>query len=536
VGAVAGGLAGGKRIGSAGAAPATPTPPGLTEGVDYFPSPAPGVPDAYLRPPAPFRSVDEVPGSGETVTTLQVIYASPVPPRDENPFWQELERRLGVTLEAAQVPTSSYGERAATTLAGGDLPDLMFVDSGFLPTLPQLAEQGAFTDLTGHLTGDALQAYPNLARFPDYLWRNVAINGRIFGVPRPRFLPGGAMMFRQDWADRLGVPRLGDAEAFLQLMVAFTENDPDVNGRADTWGLSAQTSSPDFGLGLFGNVFRAPNGWRLEADGGLTSSLETEEYRQAVGFARRLFEAGIYHPEVNTMSSQQAKEGLTAGAFGGYVTGISALPGSGGLRALAQRLNPAAHVVGLVPFGHDGNPGVANVGSGFFGSTAIPSGRDEGRVQELLQILNYLAAPFGSEERVFLDSGIEDVHHTLRPDGTRVRTEQGVRELGELGELVSGLANAPQVCYYPDTPGDARYMQELVRDLLAIGIENPTLGLYSPTAVEDGSILSQLVNDVQTAVITGRESPDALVQMAEEWRQRGGDRIREEYREALAAR
>src|SRR2546425_737236 len=66
-------------------------------GKTYFPSPAPGVPDAYTVPLPAFQSVSTVPGHGGTVTVFSITYAPPEIPHDMNRYWQELERRLNVS-------------------------------------------------------------------------------------------------------------------------------------------------------------------------------------------------------------------------------------------------------------------------------------------------------------------------------------------------------------------------------------------------------------------------------------------------------
>jgi putative aldouronate transport system substrate-binding protein len=514
------------RAGMATAGRATVAPsPVAVDG--KLPSPAPGVPDAYLKLPPVFQSVQGVPGKGGTVTAFFPSSGNPpVPPRAENAYWQALEQRLGVTYEPAIAPGSAYQEKLAALTAGGDLPDLTLVDLNAAPDHTKVIQQGAYTDLTPYLAGDALKEYPNLAAFPPQLWKNVALRGKIWGVPRPRFLTSNALMYRQDWVEKLGQPLPRNADDFLMLMGAFTRNDPDGNGAADTWGL-VDASSGAFNLAFLENMFRVPNEWRFR-DGRLTYYLETEEFKQALAFARRLFEAGVYHPETVSMTTEKARnafQGSKAGCFGASVTGLDAQQ-----RAIVQ-INPTARIRGLVPFGHDGGQGVTYNTQGFYGFTAIPAkvSKDKERVRELLRILNYHAAPFGSEEWTFLSYGLEGVHHTIQPGGTRNSTEQGKREIPGL-KLVM---NPPEVIYEPTLPGFAEYYQGYFRDLLAIGIDNPVLTAYSPTVVTKARELDQLRADRATALITGREPLTALDGWIQSWRSRGGDQIRKEYEAEL---
>lgn len=509
---------------------ATPsTPPGLTVGVDYFPSPMVGVPPAYFRLPEPYQSVSEVPGNGSTVTTLQIIFDPPPPPRDENRYWQELDARLGVNLEPTFVPRSEYEQRVAVTFAGGDLPDLMGWTGG--PEQQQALQQGAYTDLTEYLTGDALVEYPNLANFSDEIWEGVKIQGRIWGVPRPRSIAGPPLMLRRDWAETVEMPAPANADEFSKLMGEFTTGDPNENQQPDTWGLGARTP---FSLPFILQMFRVPNGWRVNDDGTLSNQIETDEYAAAIDYVRELFDAGFYHPDIATMNVQQAKDGFVSGAFGGYDDTITGLPG---LRGGFAEIGVKNAAVGLVPPGHDGGQGITFNGAGNTGFTAIMTGRSDDRVRELLGVLNYFAAPFGSEEAVFLQSGLEGVHHDIESDGTRVLTEQGEREITGLAYLTNGpfvLYYAPNALFSREEQDEfTRAQQELARGMVEIGVNNPASGLLSETGTTEGAVLDQFVNDGITSLVIGRGSIDSLDQLVADWRERGGDQIRTELQESF---
>lgn len=508
---------------------ATPVaPPGLTAGVDYFPSPMVGVPPAYLRRPEPYQSVHAVPGTGSTVTTLQHTMAPPPPPREENRYWQELETRLGITFEPGFVPHANYDQQVAATFAGGDLPDLMMWTGS--PAEQQALQQGAYTDLTDYLTGDALQRFPNLANIPADVWEGVKIQGRIWGVPLARSIAGPPLMFRRDWAEAAGMPAPATAEDLFQLMGQFTTGDPDGNQRRDTWGLGARLP---FSLVFIEQMFRVPNQWRLNDDDTFTNRIESEEFAEAIAYARRLWDAGTYHPDTPTMTTQDAKDAFVAGAVGGYDDTVTGLPG---LRnGLAERgVYDAA--VGLVPPGHDGQPSVTHNAGGNAGSTCIMAGRED-RIPELLGVLNYFAAPFGSEERLFLQFGLEGVHHTVEADGTLLNTEQGERERSGLAYI----SNGPFVFYHEPNAVFSREeqdeftlgQQDLTRRMVELGIDNPAQGLLSETQVREAAVLDQIIDDGIVALVTGRTALDTLPALVTEWRNRGGDQVRTELQQSL---
>jgi len=494
-----------------------------------LPSPAPGVPDAYLTPPPSFKSVATVPGRGAKIAVTKASQQSPPTPRDQNAWWQELEKRLGSTMDFTLVPLPQFTEKVTTLIAGGDLPDLILISPLTSPDQYRAVQEGVFTDLTSFLSGDALKAYPNLAQYPAATWKNAALRGKLFGAPRLSLPFGQALLYRQDWAEKVGPAQPKNANEFLALATAMTKGDPDGNGSPDTWGLGAQGG--DWSLGFIQGMFRVPNGWRKNADGTLTNAIETTEYRQALAFARRLYEAGAYHPDAATMNRSQATTALIGGKIGGYADQLIQLNGDIRTRFEAKRVNPAANVGALVPPGFDGGKGVTYNGTGFGSIAAIPAklGKDPERVKELLRVLDYFSAPFGSEEYTFLTFGVEGVHHTRQPDGTRILNDRGRAEFVDLGTVVT----PPRVFYFPSDPGDATYLQNAARDIAALGIDNPALTTFSPTSASKSLELSRLGIDRTTSIIAGREPLTALDTYIKDWQSRGGEQIRQELQAAL---
>ena len=506
----------------------TAMPAPMSEG--FIPSPAPNVPDAYTKLPPPFTSVAAVPGKGKAVSAFLIGYNPPVPGRAMNKYWQELERRLGVTWEPTITPAASYVEKLAALVATGSLPDLTFLQLEYAPDHNRLMLQGAYADLTPFLTGDALKEYPNLARFPPQLWKNVARKGRIYGVPSPNLIAQNTLMFRQDWAEKVGFAQLKNADDFYNCMVAFNKNDPDGNGKADSYGLGSNGTSA-FSISAFLHMFRVPNGWRKNADGSLTNMIETDEYRNAVTFMRRLYEGGGFHPDIATITTAQSRDYFIGSKIGAFNDGITALTGPTGLRVKIKPLTPAANVTAFVPPGFDGGKATYHTFPGYNSMAAMPArvGRDAERTKELLRVLDYFAAPFGSEEYNFLKNGTEGVHHTIAADGTRVRNDLGNAEIGDLATVCTN----PPVMYYAGTPEAGPYLQGVTKELLALGVDNPTVGFFSPTDAAKTGELSQLNRDRLTSIVAGREPLNAIDAWLRDWRSRGGDTIRMEYQQAL---
>ncbi len=497
------------------------------------PSLAPNVPEAYTKFPAPFKSVPMIPGKGTKVTALIVAYLPPPPARDQNKWWQEFEKRLGITFEPIIQPADGYPEKLASITAGGNFPDLTFLYFDQVPDQYKVIQQGAYTDLTSYLTGDNLKQYPNLALFPPYLWKNSAVSGKLYGVPRANPLVSAQMIWRKDWAEKFGNPNPKNADEFADLMTKFTKGDPNGTGKQDSYAIHTIAQFA-FGLSFFSNMFRVPTMWRKNPDGTLTAYLETEEFKNTLAYQKRLYDLGIFHPDTATGNRTQRKDYITGGKVGIIQDQFTnfAGPNPGGYRDTARKLqnNPKINITPLVPPGFDGGKSVIDLTAGFSGIPAIPAkvGKDPERVKELLRVVNYLAAPFGSEEWIFLNYGIEGVHHTVQADGTRIKTDLGNVEIGDL----PNLSNNPPVYYYP-TPGDAQEAQIASRDFLALGQENPVQTVFSPTNAAKAGVLNQMRIDRVDAIVQGRDPLSALDTFIKDWRAAGGDASRKEYEQAL---
>ena len=98
-------------------------------------------------------------------------------PLEDNPAWQEVNKQVGATLQMQLTPFADYTARLQTVLAGGDLPDVVYIPA-IQPEQAQLL-QAKFADLTPYLSGDAVKEYPNLASLPTTSWKHTVFNNAI---------------------------------------------------------------------------------------------------------------------------------------------------------------------------------------------------------------------------------------------------------------------------------------------------------------------------------------------------------------------
>ena len=494
-------------------------------------SPDPRITDGYDKYPSnPVKSwTKDPPGTGSTVNVFCVAYYPPSTPFDQNPTWHEVNRQLNADVQFSTVRSADYPVKIGTIMAGNDLPDIIHIYNGIsaAPNLPDFFKARC-ADLTPYLSGDAAKDYPNLAAIPTYAWFNsqCAIDGKLYQWPIHRYLPLlGNYMVSDVYDPKFGkgyVPRdLDDWNRMLREL-----NNP--NG--GMWAMGAAPGGPRF-FGMYGysTMFGAPNNWRLDASGKLTKDLETEELKATIGWMRDTYQAGLWFPGSLQLSDART-DGFVPGKF---ATTIEAFGNSwNDFWRRGVQLNPPRHFGFIPPFrATAGDPPTAFLTGGFISTNVMKQASPE-RIRELLRILDWLAAPFGTQEDMLLTFGLPNQDYTLE-DGQPKPTPAGTNNAAYVPWRY--LSQYPYVEYQADLPNYSATMFDAETVQVAAGVLDPTLGYYSPTNFAKGRLAEMNFRQGAVDIVVGRRPMSDYDQIVSEWRNGGGDQSRKEYLDAFAA-
>jgi putative aldouronate transport system substrate-binding protein len=388
--------------------------------------------------------------------------------------------------------------------------------------------QATCVDLSPHLAGDAVKDYPNLANFPTYTWQGTGTvyGGNIWGVPVPRSVLASSIYVHQEILDGMGAAQPKSADEFKRILQQVSR--PQDN----QWGIGSSVTNAFFVSTLFLQIFGGPNNWRLETSGKLTKNYETDEFKAAVGYARDLFQAGLVNPNSGSIAVLGADQDFLAGRSVFYYSTWLAL--STVFWPQAARLGPNIKMRGVEPFSADGkSKPVFFLGIGNFGNTYIKKANPE-RVKELLGVLNYLAAPFGTQEQMLMSYGLPNIDYKL--DSTANPVPIAANSYVYNPVPFRYLTQYPGVQYNTTNPQDyAQVVHPAELAMAAAGIQDPVLSLYSPSFPNLNATLQLALNDGVSDIVQGRRPLGDLNQIVADWRTKGGDKIRGEYQDALAA-
>jgi len=464
---------------------------------------------AFLKYPSERPTLwAQPPGDGKPITAIVPTSFGAPPPLTQNLYWQELNRRVGSELQISTVPAGAdYNAKFATTVAGDQLPDWFYV--GTIASRPDFMTSKT-VDLTEHLAGDKIKQYPGLANIPAASWRECVFNGRLHALPVSRGLVSlPSVLTRNDLLTKQGITTLPtDWEGLVALSKQLTGG--------QTW---AWSSAP---LGYAQQSLDVPT-QIVVTDGKLSWTLHDERQEQALEATRKMVADGYVVPDAGSAPTATRKLWFGAGR---------SILHSDSFIAWFSLLNANAKVDGIeiraLPIiGFNGGQGTQSVGSANAGISAINT-KAADRIETLLKIADFLAAPFGTDEYLFQKFGTQGRNYTLNADGDPTPTDK----TDEINVMSLYLCDAARVIYSAGHPDTAQAAYDHQRQVMTKSVTDPTVALYSETADKKLATLNRTLNDVAAGIIAGNQPVSDWSGAVDTFLNGGGNDILTEYQKS----
>ncbi|WP_186445867.1 extracellular solute-binding protein [Paenibacillus cremeus] len=252
--------------------------------------------------------------------TFKVLYDYNVDPQglnlQENEYNKFIKEKTGVEIKLDSPGSAGYDDKLNVLMASGSYPDAFA--QGKREIILKYAKDDLLTDLTPYINDTA--KYPNIKKYmPADAWLPVTDGGKVWAFPYNR--PDGlsqVVYINKDWLKNLNLQIPKTIDEFYTVMKAFTENDPDQNGKKDTFGLLASNT-----LGNGGRMFQAAfdaETYKIR-DGQVLPPEISSEYKDYLKFLNKLVSEKIMDPEFPTFSGaifQQKLKTLKYGAFSSF--------------------------------------------------------------------------------------------------------------------------------------------------------------------------------------------------------------------------
>lgn len=210
------------------------------------------------------------------------------------------------------VPRTEAVQKMNMLFASGEGPDVV---ANYEEILPFISKGQAL-----EITDDLLAKMPNykmiLDKYPA-LKKLTTVNGKVYTVGTvTNVAPNHAVVIRADWLEKLNLQMPKTPEELFAVAKAFTEQDPDGNGKNDTYGITLNADSQRWLSHMFG--LANPEKYAV-VDGKLTYTWDRME--DWLKYTKQFVDAKLVDPDFLLDKGDKALADFTNGKIGIFATG-----------------------------------------------------------------------------------------------------------------------------------------------------------------------------------------------------------------------
>lgn len=460
----------------------------------------------------------------------------------DSPGVTAIKDKFGIDVEFMPISSDSYKEKVNLMLASGQIPD--WWKEPTLPDYEKFIQQGVAAAIPQELIEKNMPNYMKwIKRFlGDDPFKYVKRDGKIYGLPTvwDIGIDGMQLGFREDWLKKVGIDRI--PETLLEMEEALTKfrnNDPDGNGKKDTYGMTATGDS----LGLFSSVFGAYDvypGIFREKDGKIVRGEIEPGAKQALEVLNRWYKNELIDPEFVVNKSNNFEDKMLTGKAGAaeyywwsFIPGAAFLGGKTWDDQIKEADPNAGWVTEGGVKGPDGKYGMQQ--SSPYSGTGLMFGKqmekEPEKLEKYLQVFE--ASQFDAEIYKKLNFGIEGTHYNMSDKGTvefiaPYNDEKERKKLGiNGGYSMSGSFN--DYDFQTSFTSDEK-LRPLAKSTRAKSVKVfDILSSYQkPVFNEYADRLNQYTLQNYIDFITGRKPLSEFDSFVEGWKKNGGDKVLEE--------
>lgn len=210
------------------------------------------------------------------------------------------------------VPKAEAPQTMSNLFSAGGGPDVV---ATYEDTLP-FVNNGMALEITDEML-DKMPNYKRMLEEYPIIDKLCKVNGKRYTIGKmSNVLPNHTIVIRRDWLNNLGLPMPETPEELLEVCRAFTEDDPDGNGKDDTWGISMTTDTQRILAHMWG--FPSPEKYTMN-DGELTYAWDRME--SWLEYTKKIIDNGYVNPDFLTMKGDDDRADFLNGKIGIYGSG-----------------------------------------------------------------------------------------------------------------------------------------------------------------------------------------------------------------------
>ncbi|MFC4778258.1 extracellular solute-binding protein [Paenibacillus sp. GCM10023252] len=489
----------------------------------------------------------------EPVTIEWLAYNNYGEPDPDSKILKMVEEKFGAKFKVWYLDNQKYNELLSIKLAAGEMPDTLRITDD----IPKLVNNGVLAPIEE----ETIRKYaPNYAKlvdsYPD-AWQRVTYEGKLYGLPYININGDYPMVtvWREDWLRNVGITKTPETlQEVEEALTRFRNNDPDQNGKKDTYGIS-DYALPSI-LGAFGKpgissfkgaIKNSDNLDYIVKDGVISFAAIQPEMKEALALLQKWYKAELIDPEFITSENTSGywadsqalynnKIGMTSGGMF-YHWRNEMNPDNPDDKGGTQYQNflksqpNGKLVLGKAPVGPDGKSGNVQWGVHGLPFGLTTKGASNPRIVETF--LRMIEATISDYDYFMLAfQGIEGEDWTVKNEMVvNLKPQLGAAERAKKGIAIFNVIESPEY-----TKKNDPFTYAFADKYKSTGYTPP----ITPTVESYGknkTNLGKLVVDSYLNIILGEASIDSFDTFVQTFKANGGDLVEkdvnEEYKKML---
>lgn len=474
----------------------------------------------------------ETPAERQTLTVMTIDFNAGASNTGDyaEQIIQTIDDYCNVDLQIEWILSDVTEEKTSLAMSNpSTMPMIMTWSGAITGNVVNYAKAGAFVDLNDYIWDS--EKYPNLSQMNKNVAETLSVDGKLIAIPRTRDIGRYGLSYRQDWAEKLGIEEPKTVDDVYNMLYAFTFDDPDGNGKNDTYGMEMTSYTGPFDI--VQTWFGVGNGW-IEQDGQLIPVHQQAEYKEALDWLRKVYQDGLMPADWAVRTTDTWSNGCKTGESGVYIDVMD-----GGRRIWDYFNTEATFTPSVV------NPDEAasmNLLGAINGKTLATSGYNGyftlsastcDTPEKIEAALTFLDKLNDNDMRLLTEYGIEGVNYEVDENGYMVKLDKDDTALtNNYAGLNQMLAYIPRYTPTPSVETNERTARqnEVYVENEACAVFNPALSYLANSATysDVGATLDEIIKQARTQYICGEIDEAGLQTAADAWLAQGGQQIIDE--------
>ncbi len=478
-------------------------------------------------------------------------------PWDEEPeMVTRWEEEYNADFELVYVETAQAGDQINLMIASNDIPDVF-----------QMIDQNKYYQegIIGGWTEEFFREHaPNLSKFIDETdpsaWQISKFDGELmYSIPcfRKYDTVASPVIWRTDWLENVGITEIPRTlEEFENAFYKFAKEDPDKNGKNDTYGLS------ETGIRTIYGAFGSYRGkWLLAEDGSVVYGDVKPEMKQALALLNKWYKDGVLDPEFVTGENQGGYWAIThkflnnqigytnMGSFYHWLPDMTVEENGTAIGEMTAQWknsgNTGTYAMGYAPEGPEGFKGTDQGDFRKLRTTfSVNLVKDEKRFGRLLEIIDDMNCST-VEKSVEVNRGTLGKYSSIVDFmGKKAYAAIGEAKTADSLNPFLSAKGAANTFAFLEEGGNMEYQEVAYAQQFAwadkefADKKDSYISVIFKTPESNakyGSELTKILNTGYTSIIIGEKPLDYFDEMVKQWYANGGEQLTKEANEIYAA-